>query len=372
MSFFSAFLAFWLVGLVVGQVGIFLWLRAKLVLPQDEDEPLMHLPPVSIVIVARNEADNIVACLSSIVNNQYPHVEIILVDDQSTDSTVELARQMNIQYLRIISLASQAGGVAHFKKLAVRRGINAASYSTILTTDADCVVGHGWISSMIKALLTYDVVTGLIHIPSDRSILGDFQNMEMSGTMLATQAGIQAKKFYSANAASMAFSRDLFERFEKDRKDNYTASGDDIFLLHWAAQQGLQVGFNCIRSGRVETKAVATWIAFVQQRIRWAKKSKGYSHRNILYFLASQWFFQANIIFSILFVLFGWVNLGVFVLLLCTKLLVDFVFLGLPIRSFTGRFIILSILHSLYLFLLPIVATWSKSYEWKGRVIIDQ
>ena len=59
---------------------------------------------VSVIVVARNEADNIVQCLHSIANQNYPnkYVEIIVADDQSTDKTVELAKDLGIEQLKIL------------------------------------------------------------------------------------------------------------------------------------------------------------------------------------------------------------------------------------------------------------------------------
>src|SRR5678815_3125300 len=57
-------------------------------------EPLPAMPPqVAIVIPARNEADSITQSITSILNQDYPALAAVLIDDDSTDGTAEIARR---------------------------------------------------------------------------------------------------------------------------------------------------------------------------------------------------------------------------------------------------------------------------------------
>jgi hypothetical protein len=53
-------------------------------------EPLRSGPHVSVIIPARNEARNIERCLRSVLTTQYTPIEVIVVDDRSTDGTAEI------------------------------------------------------------------------------------------------------------------------------------------------------------------------------------------------------------------------------------------------------------------------------------------
>ncbi len=99
------------------------------------------LPPVSVLIPARNEERNIVPCVESLLRQDYPEFEVVLLDDGSTDKTHDLA----------VDLAAQAGG-----RLRVLRGsplspgwlgkhwachqlAQEARYDLLLFADADTV-----------------------------------------------------------------------------------------------------------------------------------------------------------------------------------------------------------------------------------------
>ena len=52
-----------------------------------------NLPFLSIIIPARNEQDNIERCILSLLHQDYPDFEVILVDDNSTDNTLKVVRE---------------------------------------------------------------------------------------------------------------------------------------------------------------------------------------------------------------------------------------------------------------------------------------
>mgnify|MGYP003352745261 FL=1 len=72
-------------------------------------QPLQYIySPVSIIIPARNEEDNIGRCLESILAQDYPMemMEIIVVDDQSDDRTVEIVNSFRDPRIKLIRISS--------------------------------------------------------------------------------------------------------------------------------------------------------------------------------------------------------------------------------------------------------------------------
>ncbi|GIV65992.1 MAG: glycosyltransferase [Chloroflexota bacterium] len=64
--------------------------------------PASQKPLVSILIPARNEEGNIGGCVSSVLGQDYPHLEILILDDQSTDRTAEIVRRYRQQDDRVV------------------------------------------------------------------------------------------------------------------------------------------------------------------------------------------------------------------------------------------------------------------------------
>ena len=105
----------------------------------------------SIIIPARNEEENIEACIQSILNNNYPkHLfEIIIADDFSTDATPDIVHRLQTEFsnIHIISLKNIiTENINSYKKRAIELAIAQSKYEWIITTDADCIVPQNWLS----------------------------------------------------------------------------------------------------------------------------------------------------------------------------------------------------------------------------------
>lgn len=128
---------------------------------------LKNLPAISIIIPARNEELNIERCLLSIVDQNYPNYEVILVDDNSNDNTVQKARKIQqkfkakFQNLKIIELKSKPQDWTG-KTWASEKGLLSSRYNMLLFLDADCYYAKNCILFAISHMLSnqLDVITG--------------------------------------------------------------------------------------------------------------------------------------------------------------------------------------------------------------------
>ncbi len=141
----------WLLGqtVVAAGTGLLLWKPIRLLARPDDwhtDTPLAEsaLPPVSIIVPARNEAANIERCVVSLLAQDYPHFEVIAVDDGSQDATPQilegLTTSANGKRLQVLHLNALPPGWAG-KPHAMQMGSQAAATETqwLLFTDADTV-----------------------------------------------------------------------------------------------------------------------------------------------------------------------------------------------------------------------------------------
>ncbi|TYB73919.1 glycosyltransferase [Bizionia saleffrena] len=106
--------------------------------------------PVSVLICAKNEAKNLASFLPSILNQNYPNFQIVLINDASSDNTLELMESFaehhsNIKIVNVKNTEAFWGK----KKYALTLGIKSATHEHLLLTDADCQpVSKNWISEM--------------------------------------------------------------------------------------------------------------------------------------------------------------------------------------------------------------------------------
>ena len=105
-------------------------------------------PRVSVVIVTHNDLDNLVGCLQSLADQEYPAAatEIVVVDDGSTDGTAD-ALQREHTSVRVISKPNEGADVSR------NRGIEESTGEIIAFIDSDCVANPDWLTRMVGRLV---------------------------------------------------------------------------------------------------------------------------------------------------------------------------------------------------------------------------
>ena len=121
----------------------------------------IELPMVSIIIAARNEEASLPNLIQDLINQEYPldKLEVIIINDRSTDSTKEILAKAEEDYALIKTIRiQQASSNMTPKKHALTLGIESAQGDIIVLTDADCRVGKLWASSMAYSVMHKDCI----------------------------------------------------------------------------------------------------------------------------------------------------------------------------------------------------------------------
>jgi len=109
-------------------------------------------PPVSVIICARNEDNNLSNHLPIILNQNYPNFEVIVVNDCSEDDTELVLTNLKKTFSNLrTTTIKKDDKFKHFKKLALTIGLKSAQNEWVLLTDADCKpTSNRWLSSMAQ------------------------------------------------------------------------------------------------------------------------------------------------------------------------------------------------------------------------------
>ena len=136
MGIFAVFAAAFLV-----QLGYYLFAFSRLGFYKESPTGKDTNDPVSIVICARNELDNLRKYLETALLQEYPTYEVVVVNDCSFDETGEFLKEMAAKYahLKVVNILEEEK-YQHGKKFAVTLGIKATKYDLLLLTDADCSI----------------------------------------------------------------------------------------------------------------------------------------------------------------------------------------------------------------------------------------
>ncbi len=137
---------------------------------------LSFRPPVSVIIPAHNEAALIVGTVRSIVDNGYPNLEVLVIDDGSTDGTADLVgRHFSADSRVTIHRQPKAGKVA-----ALNAALALVRYDIVVTVDADTTVQPGTIEKLARHFVDPQIgaVSGNVRVGNRRTGITRFQSIE--------------------------------------------------------------------------------------------------------------------------------------------------------------------------------------------------
>ncbi|QNP52299.1 glycosyltransferase [Hymenobacter qilianensis] len=265
------------------------WQQLPTLLKQPSPTPthVADEPRFSVLVAARNEALTLPCLLDDLAEQTLSaaRFEVIVVDDDSTDDTaaiVQAAAARSSFALRLIQLQAQPGAPTG-KKAALQAALSVARAPWVVCTDADCRVGHDWLSSyntLIQADMAVQFVSGPVLLTGGNSLLNNLMGLEFAGLIGVGAASIGRGQPTMCNGANLAYRRDAFAAVQGFAGNEHVASGDDEFLLHklHAVFPG-SILFLKTPHAIVRTSRPPTLRALLAQRVRWASKWRHYQQK---------------------------------------------------------------------------------------------
>lgn len=262
------FIAF---GVVVLIQLIYYWLIfTRVAFARIKRKESVNYPPVSVVISARDEYKNLKAFLPSILTQNYPEFEVVVVNHLSEDDSQYLLRDFQKQYphLKIVTL-NQNPNFFHGKKFPLSIGIKEARNEILLLTDADCKpVSSDWIRSMVSAYgPRTEIVLGYSNFMPAKGFLNLLQRFEAFHTALLYLSLAKTGMPYMGVGRNLSYKRTLFFRQKGFINHYIIASGDDDLFINRAARSS-NTAINLQPDSFVLSRAKNTWGAWFRQKRR--------------------------------------------------------------------------------------------------------
>lgn len=179
VEFLEAFIFYYPLGMsIMWAIGsLYFFIRRERGVKQPR--PLSSEPLVSVIIAARNEETAIASTINGVLKSAYPYIEIIVVNDGSTDKTGQILTQLSEldHRIRVITLTENMG-----KPYALRCGVLASNSDIIITIDADAYLDPLAINWMVWHFESPRVgaVTGNPRVRNRTSLLAKIQVGEYS------------------------------------------------------------------------------------------------------------------------------------------------------------------------------------------------
>jgi glycosyltransferase involved in cell wall biosynthesis len=216
--------------------------------------------PVSVIVPAYNESAGIEAAVRSLLASDHP-VEIVVVDDGSTDGTADLVESLRLPYVRVIRQAN-AG-----KPAALNTGIAAASFDLLVMVDGDTVFEPDAVRALVQPFADPRVgaVSGNAKVINRGGLLGRWQHIEyVVGFNLDRRLFDLAQCMPTVPGAVGAFRRDALLRVGGVSGDTLAEDTDLTMAL---CRDGWRVVYE--EDAVAWTEAPASLGALWRQRYRW-------------------------------------------------------------------------------------------------------
>lgn len=329
-------------------------------------------PPLSVIICARNEEENLRQNLPKILNQHYHQFEVILVNDFSEDETKWLLKELCTQYsrLRVVEIAEHVR-LKHGKKFAVTLGIKAAQYEHLIFTDADCVPqSDEWLQHMARAFDGgQEIILGYSPYTKKPGFLNALIRFETFHTAMSYLSYALKGNAYMGVGRNLGYTKSLFFRGKGFAAHMHIPSGDDdLFVNQNATPHNTAI---CIEpEAHVWSEPKTTFSAYAQQKTRHTGASKAYrsSHRRMLAAqLISAFFFYILAVLTVaLYPSYWYVIVGIYLLRLMVQLIIYIpIMKKLQVKGLIWWLPFLDVFYYGYICINGFFALYKKDVRWK-------
>jgi cellulose synthase/poly-beta-1,6-N-acetylglucosamine synthase-like glycosyltransferase len=229
------------------------------------------LSPLSIVIYARYETENLRNFLPSILEQDYPEYEVIVVNDGVSDESEELLSLLAKEYPFLHrSFAPENSRYISHKKLALTLGIKGSKYDWLVFTEADCYpVSKNWLRLMARNFTPdTDIVLGYSGYDRKKGWMHKVIAFDSLFTAMRYLGYALARKPYMGIGRNMAYRRELFFRQKGYSAHLNLKRGDDDLFVNKIATK---------KNTRVETDINATILTKpIENKMDWREEKVSY------------------------------------------------------------------------------------------------
>ncbi len=326
------------------------------------------LPAATVIVAARNEEKNILQCLKSLDNLEYPEnkLEIIIIDDYSTDNTKKIITgfiegKLKFKFIQAVKQIGHVRGKAN----AIANAIKISSGKIILTTDADCVVSKTW-AETICSYFKDDVaiVCGYTN-QRESGIFSGMQSVDFIYLLAVAGGTINLGKPLSCIGNNMSYRRSVYDEIGGYENIPFSVTEDFQMLISMHKLKKYKIIYPIDKGALVTSQPCESVQELYWQKKRWGVgglKSDivgfavmGSAFLTHIGIILTLFLFSANALYLVFF-----------------KFVIDYFFLHqihrkMGINFKLINFISFELYFIFYIVFLPIVLLFTRKIKWKGR-----
>ena len=228
--------------------------------------------PVSVLVCAHNELENLRQLLPLLLQQDYPAgFELILVDDRSQDDTFLYVQQLAQYYphVQLVTVRATPEGLSP-KKYALTLGIKTARHARLLFTDADCIPAtNQWLRLMQRGFAqSADMVLGYSAYAPAPGFLNKLIRFETLLTGAQYLSFAWRGKPYMGVGRNLAYTQQTFQATKGFASHIRRLGGDDDLLVQDAVRHGSRVVVVADPAAHTISVPAASWGAWWRQKRR--------------------------------------------------------------------------------------------------------
>ena len=311
------------------QLFYYLFFFRRLAFYKQKPRNIFQTQPVSVIICARDEAENVAKYLPGALVQRYPTThEVIVVNDNSLDESKYLLEELQktFKQLQIIELKQEARFIPG-KKYPLSIGIKSAKYEMVLLTDADCVpASEFWIQKMQETFTDgIEIALGYGPLHKKKGFFNKIVRWETFHTALQYLSYAESGMTYMGVGRNLGYKKEVFFRHKGFSAHNNIPGGDDDLFINKASTKK-NTAIVVDKDTFTLSEPPISWKQWFRQKNRHYTTSKYYRgiHKFLLGLYAFSLFLFYPLFIASLF-LFDWrIVLGVFGIRLIVQAIVIF------------------------------------------------
>lgn len=236
-------------------------------------------PPITVIISARNESDNLYENLPYILEQDYPNFEVIVVNHQSIDDSTTILNAYEQRYFNLRTIEVEKNRhLKPGKKLPLTLGIKGAKHEYLVFTDADCKPNSNqWLKSVATNFnIEKKIVLGYGPYIKRNTFLNKIIRFDTAWIAMNYFSMALNKIPYMGVGRNLAYTKEVFNSVNGFKSHYALASGDDdLFIQESATKNNLEINLNpdsfCFSEGS------ETWKKWYLQKSRHFTTSDKYN-----------------------------------------------------------------------------------------------
>jgi cellulose synthase/poly-beta-1,6-N-acetylglucosamine synthase-like glycosyltransferase len=348
----------------VVQTGLFIWALRKRQETFADDRPF-----VSVVVAARNEANNLPSCLNSLVHQTYgrDHFEVVIANDNSTDDTPHVCAEFANRYSNVRWVNVTEEKAVRGKGNALAQAIDATKGDIILITDADCEVPGTWIEATVRRYAPDVGLVGGMTLQMASKPFEGMQSLDWAYILGVASANVALGNPLGSIGNNLSFRKEAYQSVGGYRGIKFSVTEDYTLVQSIVRTKKWRFLYPIDSEVLVMSKPCSTWKDLIRQKHRWGRGGLDMKFTGLLIMAVS-----CLMIASAIGMLF-WAGVAQCTIALMVKSVADYSFLY-TVLSRLGKtrdlqyFWSFEAYFTTYVILLPLVVLLGGKVKWKGRV----